>query len=155
MQGADFSQYIDKFPVLKKHFRGIFSIDTLPKRLNYRQFLIVNTDVQSGIGKHWIIFYRCTKKSIELFDSLSLTEEKKDLILKYCKFQQDVEFNETPFQLENSVSCGLYVVYYCIERSFNLDLDFLTFLELCFDENCEKNEKRVAQFCADILLDKY
>jgi hypothetical protein len=155
MQGADFYQYIDKFPELKKHFKGIFSIDTLPTKLNYRQFLIANTDVHSGIGKHWFSFYRCSKNNIELFDSLSLTDEKKNLILTYCKFQQDIIFNENSFQLPDSVSCGYFVLFYCIDRSFNLDLDFLTFLEFCFDENCEENEKKVSQFCADVLLDKY
>jgi hypothetical protein len=155
MQGADFHQYIEKFPILKKHFKGIFSIDTLPKRLNYRQFLIANTDVQSGIGKHWIIFYRCSKICIELFDSLSLNEDKKQLLLKYCKFRQEIIFNETQFQSENSSSCGYFVIYFCIEQSFNLDLDFLTFLQFCFDENCEKNELKVTQFCADVLLDKF
>ena len=155
MQGSDFHKYFDKFPELKRRFKGIFSIDTLPKKLNYRHFLIVNTDVQSGLGKHWFSFYRCAKNNIELFDSLSLNDEKKNLILTYCKFQQEITFNENPFQLQNTSTCGLYVIYYCIERTFNLDLDFLTFLELTFDENCDENEKRIARFCSDVLLDQF
>ena len=155
MQGADFQQYIDKFPCLKPFYRGTFSVDSLPRRLNYRNFLIFNSDFKSGSGLHWLALYRSSETHIELFDSLSLNDEKKNLISSYFKFKQDIIFNETPFQLPDSISCGLFVVYYLIERSFNLDLDFLHFLELSFDENCETNERTVATFCTDILLDKY
>jgi hypothetical protein len=155
MQGADFYKYLDKFPTFKKHFKGIYSIDTLPKTLNYRNFLIANTDLQKGFGIHWIGFCRSSKNNIELFDSLSLTSEKQELIVKYCKFKQEILFNETEFQLKDTTTCGLFVIYYCIEIIFNLDLNYDTFLELCFDENCQENEKTVKKFCADILLDKF
>ena len=156
MQGIEFYNYIDKFPILKKHFfDGIRAIDLLPLHLKYRHFLIANFDESNARGSHWFSLYRSTKDKIELFDSLGLTEEKKNLILKHCKFSQEIIFNETPFQLHDSTTCGLFVIYFCIERSFNADLDFETFLELCFVANCEENEKVVEKFCSDILINEF
>ena len=156
MQGIEFYNYLDKFPILKTNFfSGIRSINTLPCRLNYRHFIIVNFDESTARGSHWFLFYRSTKHQIECFDSLGLTDLKKDLIVKHCKFTQEIIFNETQFQKLDSDTCGLFVIYFCIERSFNADLDFETFLELCFVENCEENELIVKKFCSDILLDKF
>ena len=50
MQGADLLQYFEGFNEVKKSFDGIFSIDTLPKTIKLRHFLICNTDVKSGRG---------------------------------------------------------------------------------------------------------
>jgi hypothetical protein len=50
MQGADLLQYFDHFSELKKYCDGIFSIDTIPKTIKFRHFLICNTDVKSGKG---------------------------------------------------------------------------------------------------------
>ena len=67
MQGSEFYEYINLFPEFKKHFKGVFSIDTLPKSLGYRKFLICNTDFQSGDGKHWLCFFQTEKNAIEVF----------------------------------------------------------------------------------------
>jgi hypothetical protein len=117
MQGSEFFEYIDKFPELKKHFAGIFSIDTLPKSLKYRTFCICNTDTQNGIGKHWICFLKSEKSNIECFDSLGISSEKKELLLKYCHFKsKHINFNITQFQKSDSITCGLFCVYFIIER---------------------------------------
>jgi hypothetical protein len=50
MQGTDLIQYLEGYEELKKAFDGIFSIDTLPKTLKLRHFLICNTDIKSGKG---------------------------------------------------------------------------------------------------------
>ena len=153
MQSSEFQKYIDSTPVLKKHYIGVFSIDTLPKIIKYRKFCICNTDVQSGNGKHWICFVRTSKNSIELFDSLGIDDEKKNLIIRFCKFNiKEIVFNETPFQATFSDTCGLYVLYFLFERLFNLDLSFDDLLNDIFNEDVLKNEKTVQDFCEHILL---
>jgi hypothetical protein len=154
MQSSDFQKYFECAPILKNHFIGIFSIDTLPKTIKYRQFCICNTDVQSGNGKHWICFVRSNKNSIELFDSLGIDAQKKNLIENFCKFKRVKEliFNETQFQSSFSDTCGLFVLYFLFERLFNLDISFDDLLEDIFDENVLINEKEVQDFCKNILL---
>ena len=58
MQTSDFDKYFTTFPYLKKHFKGVFAINTLPKSLKFREFCIVNTDLSSGHGIHWFLILK-------------------------------------------------------------------------------------------------
>ncbi len=121
MQGFELIQYFEDFPELKKHFNGIYSIDTLPSTIKFRTFCICNTDFKNGFGKHWICFLRNSLSQVECFDSLGLTDDKKQLILTYCKFKQKtLLFNESQFQKNETDSCGLFCIYFLFERYFNL-----------------------------------
>jgi hypothetical protein len=152
MQSSEFDNYFASFPNIKNHFLGVFSINTLPKLIKYRKFCICNTDVESGNGKHWICFVRSDKDTIELFDSLGVDKEKLDLITKYCKFNvKEIIYNETQFQTDFSETCGLFVIYFLIERIFNLDLSFEQLLHDIFYENKLTNEKKVIEFCSEII----
>ena len=149
MQGFEINDFFDSFPQLKKHYAGIFAVDTLPKQLKFRHFCVCNTDKSSGVGIHWFCFLRNSKYSIECFDSLGVTTEKKELLGKICKFKgiTEIEFNETQFQASNSESCGLFTLYFLLERMHNLDLTFETLLEEIFDaENHDLNEQKVKDF---------
>jgi hypothetical protein len=151
MQGNELLEYLAIFPSFQKHFKGLFPIDNLPKSLGYRKFLISNTDVQEGDGKHWISFFQTNNNFIEVFDSLGIDNNKKTLLSKYCNFRQkQLVFNTTAFQDSSTSTCGHFVLYFCIERLFNLDLNFKDFLELIFEENVSKNEQLVAEFCSEI-----
>jgi hypothetical protein len=153
MHSSEFEKKFESTPILKNHFVGVFSIDTIPKTLKYRKFCICNTDLQTGSGKHWICFVRNHKHSIELFDSLGIDEEKKSLIKKYCKFNtKEIIFNETQFQANFSDTCGLFVLYFLYERFFNLDISFEDLINDIFVEDVVENEKKVKEFCNDILL---
>jgi hypothetical protein len=117
MQGVEFSKYFEKFPALQKCFNGVYSIDTLPKQFKYRTFCICNTDTHDGLGKHWICFIKSEKSSIECFDSLGISSEKKELLIKYCQFKgKNLYFNYNQFQKSDSVTCGLFCVYFIIQR---------------------------------------
>jgi hypothetical protein len=150
MQGSEFYEYLNFFPEFKKHFKGIFSIDTLPKTLGYRNFLICNTDIHTGEGKHWLCFFQTQKNEIEVFDSLGIDHIKKQLLNDNCKFKKTLIYNTTSFQDSNSTSCGSFVLFFFIERLFNLDLDFHDFLELIFDSDLNINEKTVSEFKKDL-----
>lgn len=61
MQGAEFAEYFETFPHLKKCFKGVFAIDKLPKVLKLRQFCICNTDFAIGEGIHWFLLLKTNK----------------------------------------------------------------------------------------------
>jgi hypothetical protein len=151
MQGFEIVEYFDKLPYLKKHFEGIFSINTLPKKVKKDSFLICNTDKSSGLGKHWICFLRTSQNYVECFDSLGVNEEKKKLLSDYCKFQNifKIKYNENQFQDNNSSTCGLFVIYFIIQRFHNLDLNFDELLEDIFEVRTEENEQIVTKFLKD------
>jgi hypothetical protein len=155
MQGFEITEYLNKFPYLKRHYRGIFSIDTLPKFLKIRQFVICNTDISTGNGLHWFCLLRSSKTSIECFDSLGISSSKKTILEETCRFRgiKELEYNETAFQSFESTSCGLFSVYFIINRLHNLDMTFDELLNDIFDvENKERNESLVHEFCDNIKL---
>ena len=154
MQGSELNTCLENFPILKKHYLGIFAINTLPKFIKFRQFLICNTDRSSGPGKHWFAFLRNSKSTIECFDSLGVNTDKKINLQRYCNFRgvSEVEFNETIFQSNDSNTCGLFTLYYVIERMHNLDLSFQELLEDIFDDkNHELNEQKVLKFYSNVI----
>ena len=91
---------------------------------------------------------------MECFDSLGISIKKKELLQKYCSFRgiHELEFNETSFQSINSDTCGQFVLYYIVQRMHNLDISFEEILEEIFDDqNKQKNEQIVQEFCANLL----
>ena len=79
-----------------------------------------------------------------------LIKKKKNNLQLYCKFRgiKEIEFNETQFQSDFSDTCGLFTIYFIIERMFNLDLSFEELLFEIFDtENLDENEMKVKEFC--------
>jgi hypothetical protein len=55
MQSSDFNNFFLKFPYLSKHFYGIFSINTLPKKIPMKKFIICNTEIYITLLKRGII----------------------------------------------------------------------------------------------------
>ena len=149
MQSSEFEEYFINYPFLKKHFKGTFSIDTLPKSLKNLDFCICNTDLSSGAGIHWFFIFKSSKSTIEVFDSLGVDSEKEKVIKTYFKFQgiKSIQFNESVFQNQQSNTCGLYVIYFIWQRMFNLDLSFDDILEEIFNHETDLNELKVKQFC--------
>lgn len=148
MQGSDLKSIILRVPSLKNHFLGIFSIDTLPNSINRRTFLFSNTSVQTEVGEHWICICKADR-GVEIFDSLGLDSNKKDLYSRYCKFKKtpELNINETAFQLATSSTCGLFVIYFVVQRFHNLDLGFKTLLNEIFSSSNALNEEIVKKFC--------
>ena len=84
---------------------------------------------------------------------MGITNAKRISLQTYCNFRgvKELEFNETSFQTNESNSCGLFCIYYIIQRMHNLDLSFEELLEDIFDDkNEEINEESVRNFCSDI-----
>jgi len=87
MQSSDFQQYFNFFPNLKNNFKGVFSIDKIPKALSIRQFCVINTDLSTNSGVHWFIILKIEKNCLEIFDSLGFDIEKINLFKHHCKIK--------------------------------------------------------------------
>ena len=77
MISPEFAEKLSHFPNLKKHFGGIFSADSLPIKIKPKSFIICNTDVEKGPGKHWYCVVKLNTSVLECFDSLGIDSEKK------------------------------------------------------------------------------
>ena len=149
MEGTEFIHYFSKVPVMLPYFKGVFSIDTIPHNLKNKSFFVSNLSQHDSPGTHWIGFL-CLKNKLEIFCSLGNTWE---LILPFLKFKKKfiVYYNETPFQSPESTKCGKYVIYFLIERHFNINMSLTDLLEDLFvTDDLNKNDLTVEQFCNDL-----
>lgn len=151
MQSSQLIEIIESFPSIKKSFNGVFSLNTIPKRLKSKSFLISNTQNDTEPGQHWFCIIKIKPNKYEYFDSLGVNEKKLELLIHSNIFSKNsqVLFNETQFQNSTSISCGLFVLYFIINRLHNLDLSFSDLLNEIFVTDCEKNETLVNDFAKD------
>lgn len=151
MNGEDLQKVIAKFLSIRDNFLGVFSIDSLPKIFPVNHFLICNYDLKSMPGSHWFALVRKSNERIECFDSLSLNNDKKELLIKYCNFDKATKiiYNETPVQKITSLTCGQFVLFFLIHRIHNLDESFVSILNEIFNSNTENNEESVLNFLLD------
>ena len=78
MISSDFIKVLTQYPNVLKFFDGLYASNTLPhKPLKVNHFLICNTDLASGPGKHWFCILRTSKNTLECFDSLGIDMRKK------------------------------------------------------------------------------
>lgn len=151
MLGSEISAKIESYPCVKNNFKGIFAIDTIPSNLKVHDFIIFNLDLSNEKGSHRLVLFKKSNSVFECFDSLGFNPEKQALFAKYNKSKSSkiLKFNETVFQPIQSVNCGLYAIYFSINRLLNLDLSYKNVLSEYFTLNTEQNDKIVKDFFTD------
>jgi len=152
MLSTEFFKIFESFPNFKASFLGCFSADNLPKKIKTNCFCIINTDISTGAGIHWYVIFRYSYRTLELFDSLGVDESKKDFIKQNLKISgvKEVEYNSTQFQKNDTDTCGHFVIYFIVNRLYNLDHSFHDLLEEIFNKNLDINEEEVKNFYKDI-----
>ena len=148
MLSPEFDTKLSKFPNLKHKFCGTFSADTIPKQIKCKSFIICNTDVHKGIGKHWYCVVKLNKSVLECFDSLGIDERKKAFLTTNFNLKNitKIKYNVTQVQSSLSDTCGYFVLYFLIQRFHNQDLNFNDLLNEIFQKDVEQNEILVRNF---------
>ena len=151
MNSFEFGERLTQFPELKNYFQGVFSADNLPRSIKKNHFIICNTDVLSGNGKHWYCVVKIDSSTLECFDSLGVNYEKKKFLAE--KFKQrgvsKIKFNVTQVQSSDTATCGLFVLYFLVHRLHNKDLGFTDLLNEIFVASIEENERLIHSFTSD------
>jgi len=153
MLSSEFLDVFQNFPNIKEVYLGCYSSDKLPKKIQINQFCIVNTDISTGTGIHWYIVLRYSKRILEVFDSLGIDQGRKEFLQKNFELGgiKEIVFNTTRFQRNDSDTCGKFVLYFVINRLYNLDHSFHDLLEELFNQNLDKNEDIVKKFYEEII----
>jgi len=153
MISTEFAEIFELFPNIKQLYLGAYSADTLPSQIKTSHFIVANTDLSSNVGKHWYIIYRYSSSILEVFDSLGIDSDKKNFLESNLKLSgvKKVIYNTTQFQTNQSDTCGKFVIYFIINRLFNLDHSFKNLLEEIFSPNQDQNEFNVRTFYNEIL----
>ena len=93
-------------------FRGVFLLDTLPKKPNKKECGIVNLDKSSGPGTHWVAWYKNSKNKI-YFDSYSV----KSPIEVIWYIGKPIRYNTDQVQPMGQVFCSHLCLYVLKELS--------------------------------------
>ena len=103
-----FHNYLKMFP----RYGGTLAADQLPKRRQNSTFYVVNTDVRSGLGKHWVVMWIPSHGPPEYFDSLGNKPSNSFHHFLGSKYYR----NTDRLQNYGSMSCGAFCLYYISHR---------------------------------------
>ena len=93
-------------------FRGVFLLDTLPKKLSKKECGIVNFDKSGGPGTHWVAWYKNGKNKI-YFDSYGVQPPIE--VINYLG--KSIRYNTDQVQPVGQVFCGHLCLYVLKELS--------------------------------------
>lgn len=112
----------------RHQFGDVLSIDVLPKTPVEpgRNLYVINTDVHTGRGKHWVLMYFTPDGSGEFFDSMGLDmnaygHQLEDFM--YLNAANTVVDYGVRLQGDGSETCGFYCLYYALFRCRGVSRD--------------------------------
>ena len=108
MYAQQLQHIVDCDPRTQVQFLGVFSADSLPKRMPASTLAIVNCCNRNLPGLHWIALYQGLTV-LEMFDSFGLPPQMYNLQLPRADV---VTYNAKQIQSNNSVVCGQHCLYY-------------------------------------------
>ena len=106
-------------------FRGVFLLDTLPKKPNKKECGIVNFDKSGGPGTHWVAWYKNGKTKI-YFDSYGVQPPIE--VIKYLG--KPIRYNTDQVQPVGQVFCGHLCLY--VLKELSEGHEFQKVLNICF-----------------------
>ena len=110
-------------------FRGVYAINTLPKKAIYPSCLIVNTDPSNKPGSHWLAIYYYVNGEAEFFDSYGLNPNFYGLDNYLNKTSLNWTYNKKQIQSFYSNLCGYYCFFYLMFKCRGYSLDDMIFNE--------------------------
>ena len=87
-------------------FRGVFLLDTLPKKPNKKEYGKVNLDKSRSPGTHWVAWYKNGKTKI-CFDSYGVQPPIE--VVKYLG--SPIHYNTDQLQQVGELFCGHLCLY--------------------------------------------
>ena len=94
------------------YFRGVFLLDTLPRKSNKKECGIVNFDKSGGSSTHWVAWYKNGKTKI-YFNSYPVQPPLE--VIKYLG--SPIHYNTNQLQPSGEVFCGHLCLYVLKELS--------------------------------------
>lgn len=98
-------------------FVGIFPIDKLPRKLPDDSCGgVINLDVSTGPGTHWVTFFKEKGRVAEFFDPLGDRPPHRieSFLIRHSPL--GVAYNRVPYQSERSILCGNFCIFYLERR---------------------------------------
>jgi len=140
MDSLQIQKIIDHDKESKNIFGGVLAYDELPKKVKWPSCYIINTDIRSKPGTHWLAVYYNKNGMAEFFDSFAMGPEFYKLADYLLKTSKSCIFNTLQIQSLDSDYCGIYAVLFILFRCKKVSFrDFL----LNFNLDTFKNDKEI------------
>ena len=153
MNSIEISNILRSNKVTAPYFAGVCSQDELfdfiyPSCQSHKQkrFIIVNTDIESGRGKHWTSIFLFGNNYCEFFDSLAHDPSyysKNFLQFLKCACSK-YAMNTRRIQGQASTMCGEFCIYYCYYRCKGVA--FMQIVDRFNAENLNLNDRKLQKF---------
>lgn len=141
---AEINTALKQHPVTARIFQGCFPADMIPTTLeDFPCAFVVNTDVSTMPGRHWVAFYAKDDSSLEMFDSFGHPPSKYPQFKYFTDLFAVVEFNGNRMQEHWSSACGLYCMVYILFRCKGFSL--VDFVQL-FTRDYRNNDQVITGF---------
>ena len=98
---------------VRPYFKGVYPRDKLPRRVIGRSVYVINTDTSEGPGEHWVGVYFDGFKKCIYFDSFGLAPLHPSIDVFISRNSMRCFMNKRMLQHPLSMTCGLYVIYFC------------------------------------------
>lgn len=120
------------------NFVGVFALDEIKNiRLNRHNCIIVNMDLSTEEGSHWIAINFSKNGLLYYFDSYGFRPYKQEIWNFLSKHSRQFKWNRKLLQSLTSDVCGIYCAVFCL--FMNCDLEVKVFLTY-FSEHLELND---------------
>lgn len=136
MNELEIAKYLSADKYISKFFRGVFARDELVENDRGEGLYIINTDISTGPGKHWVCLF--LSDETEYFDSLGLAPVEVKAFLD--NRLEPYVFSSQRLQGPNSDVCGDYCILYAYFRCRGWMLE--DFIKL-FTTNLDQNDRIV------------
>lgn len=130
----------------KNMFKGVYSADEFAKLKINSGICIVNSDVASQPGHHWICIF-LDKNIVELFDSSGKIIFPKKYLQTFLKTNvnknAEINFNNKMIQSPESNLCGQYCCIFALYKAKKKSFD--SFLNMFHNKNLIENDNLVVK----------
>ena len=116
MFGSEIKRLVETDLLASRHFRGVFSCDTLPQNVSDLPMLLVaNTDPSDLPGSHWVAVWINCQRQGYFFDSYGFPPETYGQELHKFMNENTRRYTSQRRQLQAQSSnvCGQWCVYFC------------------------------------------
>lgn len=101
----------------KRCFRGVYSADMIPNRVNNKPAsYVINTDPSYAPGTHWVAVHLPSRGPAEFFDSFGRAPFIKSFATFIANNSKGHIHNKVELQDRTSFMCGKYCCLYLLDR---------------------------------------
>ena len=131
LYGRDIVKFVSNDGILKRHFGGVASRDTLKSLHNDNdskplpRLYVCNTDKASQPGSHWFVVIVWQYGHVEIFDSFGINPVLYwPEIRQFVKTFGRMKYNCNAQRLQGllATTCGMYCLYYMYHRVRGVDM---------------------------------